>query len=201
MTDAEPDPRRRPKGDKRERTRARLLEAALGLIREKGYERTTMDDIARRAGMTSGAIYGNFKHPGRTVPGPGTGLLAADQAGDQTRLQLRRKNARAGRGDHRRRPRTAPGRRRPPAEGMAHTLESRRAAGRGARPIRPRSYASGAAWLRTAAEDGDLPMPPEALVVVIHALTEGLLFQRFVTPELVPDEVIYAAFAALAGKT
>ena len=54
--------RGKPKGDKRERTRAALLEAARALIREKGYERTTLEDVARRAGMTTGAIYGNFKN-------------------------------------------------------------------------------------------------------------------------------------------
>src|SRR4051794_15928311 len=37
-------------------------EAARSLIREKGYENTTLDDIAARAGMTTGAIYGNFKN-------------------------------------------------------------------------------------------------------------------------------------------
>src|ERR1051326_5472 len=55
-------PRSRPKGDKRERTRAKLLEAARSLIREKGHEHTTLEDIAERAGMTTGAIYGNFKN-------------------------------------------------------------------------------------------------------------------------------------------
>src|SRR3954451_4277878 len=54
--------RRQPKGDKRERTRAKLLEAARLLIREKGYENTTLEEIAARAGMTTGAIYGNFKN-------------------------------------------------------------------------------------------------------------------------------------------
>jgi hypothetical protein len=33
---------------------------------------------------------------------------------------------------------------------------------------------------------------------VIHVLTEGLVFQRLLTPELIPDEIFYAAFAALA---
>jgi hypothetical protein len=50
------------------------------------------------------------------------------------------------------------------------------------------------------ADDGGLPMPAELLVAVIHSLTEGLLFQRFLTPDLVPDEAFYAAFAALAGS-
>src|SRR6516225_5505669 len=54
--------RSRPKGDKRKRTRAKLLEAARWLIREKRYEQTTLEDIAERAGMTTGAIYGNFKN-------------------------------------------------------------------------------------------------------------------------------------------
>ncbi len=55
-------PRRKPKGDKRERTRAALLEAARALVREIGHERTTLEKVARRAGMTTGAIYGNFKN-------------------------------------------------------------------------------------------------------------------------------------------
>src|SRR5262249_36115457 len=54
--------RRMPKGDKRERTRAKLIEAAAQVIGEKGYERLTLEEGARRAGMTRGAIYGNFKN-------------------------------------------------------------------------------------------------------------------------------------------
>src|SRR3954464_9655177 len=54
--------RRKPKGDKRERTRGALLEAARALVRERGYERTTLEMVAKRAGMTTGAIYGNFRN-------------------------------------------------------------------------------------------------------------------------------------------
>ncbi len=43
-------------------------------------------------------------------------------------------------------------------------------------------------------------MPPEQLVRVIHALIEGLVLQRIVTPELFPDDVFYAAFGALAHR-
>jgi AcrR family transcriptional regulator len=32
------------------------------MIREKGYARTTLEAVAQRAGMTTGAIYGNFKN-------------------------------------------------------------------------------------------------------------------------------------------
>src|SRR5690349_23244653 len=58
----EPSPRQKSKGDKRERTRAALLAAARALVREVGYERTTLDQVAGRAGMTTGAIYGNFRN-------------------------------------------------------------------------------------------------------------------------------------------
>ena len=44
--------RHRPKGDKRARTRAALIEAARELIHETGYEHVTMEAVARRAGMT-----------------------------------------------------------------------------------------------------------------------------------------------------
>ena len=61
------------------------------------------------------------------------------------------------------------------------------------------SYEFGAEWLR-AFDPGELPMPPDDLVRVIHALIEGLVMQRILTPELCPEEVFYAAFAALARQ-
>lgn len=41
-------------------TRARLVRAAAEVFREKGYSGTRVVDIARRAGFTSGALYGYF---------------------------------------------------------------------------------------------------------------------------------------------
>lgn len=43
-----------------------------------------------------------------------------------------------------------------------------------------------------------LPLPADQFVRVLHALTDGLLYLRFLTPELITDEVIIAAFKALA---
>ena len=62
------------------------------------------------------------------------------------------------------------------------------------------SYDFGAEWLRSVANEDELPMPAEHMVRVIHALTEGLVLQRILTPELCPDEVFFAAFAALANQ-
>ena len=58
----------------------------------------------------------------------------------------------------------------------------------------------GAEWLRTLEDARDLPMPAEQLVVVLHALIEGLVLHRILTPRLVPDEVFGSAFEALAGR-
>ena len=45
---------------KAERTRSRLLEAALEAFAELGYEQCTMDDIATRAGVAHGTVYRYF---------------------------------------------------------------------------------------------------------------------------------------------
>ena len=41
-------------------TRANLLEAAADVFAERGYDGTTLAAVARRASMTTGAIYSNF---------------------------------------------------------------------------------------------------------------------------------------------
>jgi AcrR family transcriptional regulator len=42
-------------------TRERLLAAAAEVFAEKGYDRAGVQEIARRAGFTTGAIYGRFR--------------------------------------------------------------------------------------------------------------------------------------------
>ena len=193
---AEATARRKPKGDKRERTRARLLEAARELIRENGYERTTMDAVAARAGMTSGAIYGNFKNRDDLFVALGGAYWAPikpvirEGSSFAEKMQALARATIAAIPDRRA---AAVGRLTGMAYGLTH--EALRAQ---VHEVTAKSYGSGAAWLRSVTADEDAAMAPELLVVVIHALTEGLLFQRFLTPELVPDEAFYAAFAALA---
>ena len=43
-------------------TRDRLLDAAVAVFSEKGYEGARVSDIARRAGLTTGAIYARFEN-------------------------------------------------------------------------------------------------------------------------------------------
>jgi AcrR family transcriptional regulator len=42
-------------------TRDRLVTAAIEVFREQGYEQARVQDIARAAGLTTGAIYANFR--------------------------------------------------------------------------------------------------------------------------------------------
>jgi len=157
-----------------------------------------MEEVARRAGMTSGAIYGNFKNRHELfvalaeaywapiIPAitPGSSFAEKMRAFAEATVAVipDRRLAAVGR-----------------LTGMAYTLTHEELRAR-VHDITARSFDAGADWLRNLTEADDLPMRPELLVVVIHSMTEGLLFQRFLTPELVPDEVFYAAFAALGRK-
>lgn len=195
MASGKLSPRGQPKGDKRERTRAALLESARALIRERGYERTTIDEVAKRAGMTTGAIYGNFKNrdelfialgqtywpPVRPKIKPGATFAEAMHALAKATLAAvdERTPVAVGR-----------------LTGLAYTLQNAELRAR-VHEITKDSYDLGAEWLRTF-DPGQLPMNPDHLVRVLHALIEGLVLQRILTPELCPDEVFYAAFGALA---
>lgn len=53
-------PRRGRASGRREATRQRLFDAALSLIAEHGYDVTTVDEIAERAGVAKGTVYYNF---------------------------------------------------------------------------------------------------------------------------------------------
>jgi len=199
MTDSSaPSPRARPKGDKRDRTRSKLLEAARSLIREKGYDHTTLDEIAERAGMTTGAIYGNFKNrddlfialgqtywaPIKPRVKPGASFSDVMRAMAEATIAAIPDRATA-----------AVGR----LTGLAYTLTHEELRARVA-AVTAESYAFGEEWLREVVKKEELPMPAGQLVRILHVLTEGLVFQRLLTPELLPDQVIRAAFLALAAK-
>jgi AcrR family transcriptional regulator len=55
------EPREKPSTTKAEETRARILEAALTLFRKRGFDQTTMRDIASEAGVATGAAYYYFR--------------------------------------------------------------------------------------------------------------------------------------------
>lgn len=189
------DPRRRPKGDKRDRTRAALLDAALELTRERGFEQVTLGDIAERAGMTTGAIYGNFRNRDELFMALAIRQWAPIQPEFPPGSSFADKMALL-------------------ADAVLAAAPERRVAAVGALTFRAYAlkhedvrrqfrdamdigYEISADWLGAIAGAEPLPMPAPILARVINALIEGLLFQRFLTPELVPDEVFRSAFAAL----
>ncbi len=190
--------RGRPKGDKRARTRARLLDAARQLVREKGYEHTTLRDVAERAGMTVGSIYGNFKNRddlfialAETFWGP----IKAEFPKRSSFARKMRALADATLAAVPERTAAAVGMLSGRAYALTHEDVRKRAVA-----VTAASYEIGAQWVRSVATREELALPPDILVRVVHALTEGLLLQRILTPELVPDEVFRAAFGLLARK-
>lgn len=198
MTTASNQSRRKPKGDKRDRTRAALLKAARALVREKGYARTTLEEVAARAGMTTGAIYGNFRNRDELFIALGEAYwppIKPKVTLGATFADAMRAIAAATIAALPDRSVVAVGR----LTGIAYALEHPELRRR-VHEITAASYDLGAAWLETLADGRDLPMPKDHLVRVIHALIEGLVLQRLLTPELFPDEVIYAAFGALAAS-
>lgn len=186
----------RLKGNKRERTRETLLEAAAGLVREKGFEATTLDDIAAKAGMTRGAIYGNFKNRDdlfmALVAMRADPVIPRFRLGSSFREQMRAL-----------------------AEAVIAALPERRKSAVGAASIQLYALTHEEMRLRLVAlnhdiyehatttmlkfnRESDLPMPAEKLVRVLHALIEGMLMSRLLAPEQFSDDVIFAAFDALS---
>src|SRR5215470_16290394 len=53
--------RARPQRSGSEETRRQIVETALALFRERGFEQTTIRDIAAEAGLSLGAAYYYFK--------------------------------------------------------------------------------------------------------------------------------------------
>ena len=185
-----------PKGGKRDRTRAQLIEAAAQVIGEKGYDRVTLEEVAARAGMTRGAIYGNFKNREElilAVVGTRWQPIIPDWSPEAPlKEQLRLLG-----------------------EAVVAAVPARRAQAVGAysfqqyalmhEELRAKLVEANAGIYRWAEQallevmpESLLPMPADQFVRVLHALTDGLLYLRFLTPELITDEVIIAAFEALA---
>jgi len=185
-----------PKGDKRERTRAALIRAAAEIIGEKGWDRTSLDEVASHVGMTRGAIYGNFKHREdlflavvRAVWKPVIPPLPPGTSFKDYMHALGRAVAAA-----------AP-ERRAQAVGalsfMLYALTHEKMRTR-IRKANDAIYTVGAQRLGQSFQTRELPMAPQRLIRVLHALTDGLTFLRFLTPELITDDVVVAAFDALA---
>ncbi len=186
-----------PIGPKRARTRARLLDAAAELFQRHGISAVSLDEVARHAGLTKGAIYGNFENKDDLVVAVAVERIARPRPvftahaplRDQLRALVKQAAAKT-------------------PEAMkqlrfiieldlyALTHEAVRSRLQAFAEERYRASAEGLARI---AHKGELPLPPAQFAVAVHALMNGLLYQRAFFPDLVTDAMILKALEALAG--
>jgi len=184
-----------PEGGKRARTRKRLIEAAAAVIAKKGFDRASLEDIAALAGMTRGAVYGNFKNKEELflalVETHWKPIVPPLKAGASLKEQMRIVGKTvAG---------AARERRKYAAIATAFQLYTLTHA-----PMQAKVKEKNAAIYRWIEKElvkvipaKSLPMPAKRFVRVLDAVTTGLLFKYFQTPELITEDVFAAAFEAL----
>ena len=190
------------RAEKREVTRNAILKSASTLFARKGVEGTSMEEIARHAGLTQGAIYSNFKSKAdlwwaiaekisRTVPFEEmfTGERPLrDELRDAGRMGARLvKSA-------------------PRVELLLNEefniflLRNARARTRAASELRESAEEMGAKIEELAAKRGEqLPMPGAKLALAMSALADGLVQYATLDPDLLDEEMCGEAFALLAG--
>ncbi len=177
-------------------TRAALVEAAAALIGEHGMEGLSLDAVARRAAMSRGAIYGNFKDrdellmavlesrwkPVKPVFKAGVPLS------EHMRILAQATIA------------SIPARQHMAARALEFQLYALKHPAMRARlaQFSAEAYRNAETALLEVVRAEDLPMPAPTFVRVLHCLMDGMLFERFQVPEEITDEVIVAAFQALA---
>ncbi len=192
--------RRLPWGERREHTRARLVAAAREVIAEKGFHRTSLDEIAARAELTKGAIYDNFASKDELF----LAVVAAWSteraqrfswpAGHAGSLKERlRKFAQAVIADAPAAETEAPMR----AEFLLYTLTHEEVRQRIAEAAVMRLAAVRERAAQFLSED-ELPLPLDQFVLLLEALIPGLIFIRSQNPRLVPDDLIIAIFESFA---
>jgi AcrR family transcriptional regulator len=179
---------------KRERTKAQLVDATLAEIEENGLAGASLEAIARRAGMTRGAIYSNFESR--------ADLLL--EAAARRALRIDREFAPA---------ENLKAQLRHFAKVLIEALPKARGVGRWHAELQlhsvtdPEMRARVAALFREgfaemtaklAAQHPELRIPPRSLVLGIQALAMGFLYQAIISPDEVGEGDVFAAFEALA---
>jgi AcrR family transcriptional regulator len=192
MAESPEKPRR---GDKRERTRAALIAAAWAIVEERGFAAASLEAIARRAGMTRGAIYSNF---------PSRAALLLAVVGSRG-LTIDRDFGRPG---------TLKQQLRWFAEGLIATLpEARGTQGWHAEfmvhiaadPVLREHIAAGLAGgfevmaAQFRAQHGEtLAIDAHSLALAVQSLAMGFVYQSILSPDAVPAQAVVEAFDALA---
>jgi AcrR family transcriptional regulator len=186
-----------PSQGKRARTRKMLIEATSAIIREKGYAHVSMEAVAARAGVSRGSIYGNFRDRNDLIAAVGAEraprVFPAPTPGADLRTQLRAVGKTIAEAARRHREDTIYW-----SAYMTYVQSDgelkRRAAEQG-RMVRTMIVDAWSAALPPEA----MPMPVETFVKVLTTLTTGLIMAHSMSPDDFGEDVIVAAFEALAG--
>jgi AcrR family transcriptional regulator len=188
-------------GSRRARSRDRLIVAAREAIGERGFHRTTLDEIAARAGLTKGAIYDSFASKEdlflAVVVAWATERAERFAWPTDTTGPLKerlRRLAEASNADAPEAMREAPLR----AEFLLYTLTHEQMRERIAEVAKMRVEKM-RERLRRFIKDEELPLPIDQFIVLLEALVPGLMFLRSQSPALVTDDVVIAILEALAG--
>jgi AcrR family transcriptional regulator len=188
--------------EKRARTRRKLLEATLAVIGEGGLHGLSLDAVAKRVGVTKGAIYDNFESKDAMIvaafaslPDEALSPIVWPKGREGTvRDRMRRLGdaVLAGRGGE-------PGAGATGAtefslyalthEDMRRRLVEITAMG----PTRTQQH------LLELFEPEELAMPVEAFAVLLHALIPGLAQYRALAPRPPSRETVLAIFEGLVG--
>lgn len=183
---------------KRERTREKLINAAAAIVGEKGFHATSLDEVAASVGMTRGAIYGNFRNREdlflAVVKQRWEPIVPKLKPGGTFRDQMRAigKAVIA----------AVPTRQQRAVGALSFQIYALTHPEMRARIEKQNAeiYRQMAAEFTRFVPPNDLPIPAEEFIPVIHALMDGLLFKRFLTPSLITDDLILTAFELLALK-
>jgi AcrR family transcriptional regulator len=194
--------RRLTRREKQEQTREAILRSASTLFARQGVEGTSMEEIARHAGLTQGAIYSNFKSKADLWWAIGeqiTRTLSFEDfvTGDRSvREEFRAAGAAAARLlrdvpkthlllDH---------------EFNLFLMRHPKLHARFLGDFQEGQREDGAQFEALAASRGTrLPMSGERLALLTYVLARGLLHLQALRPDLIDEDFCAEAFALLAG--
>jgi AcrR family transcriptional regulator len=188
-----------PRLGKRARTRQFLIEAAADLIREKGFANVSMEDVAMKAGVSRGSIYGNFSDRNDLFAAVAMyrmpRILPKPQTGTTLRERLRALGRTVAKAANENRHSTIYW-----AAYMQHALSDQDLLRRAEVQGREMRKQIAQEWAKVLPPNS-LSMPIDTFTKVVSALTNSMIMAHSMSPSDYNEEVIVAAFEALAGAT
>lgn len=199
-----PERKRLTREESRQQTRGRLLDAAAELFTKRGVNGASVEQIAERAGYTRGAFYGNFEDKNALV----AELLQQRTQHELDEVRSFTQNAESFasaldklRAWNRDRAQHLPEWLALRMELILHALRSEELRPLLAeRELLARNAHTAGLEQAFAARAVTPPADPAFLALIVHALEDGLLIQRLLTPEGIPDDVVVDAFDLLLNS-